>query len=89
MRKTLGSVTDWASRVVASECLWPVKIHCDFYGCTAWCSEIGSLTSLDVRNSGVFSDVREPISLHQAVLECLCLQDSWQCDRSCEPFGCS
>ena len=34
---------------------------------TAWCSEIGSLTSLDACNSGAFSDVREPISLHQAV----------------------
>ena len=35
--------------------------------CTAWCSEIGSLTSLDACNSGAFSDVREPFSLHQAV----------------------
>ena len=35
--------------------------------CTAWCSEIGSLTSLDACNSGASSDVREPISLHQAV----------------------
>ena len=35
--------------------------------CTDWCSEIGSLTSLDACNSGASSDVREPISLHQAV----------------------
>ena len=34
---------------------------------TAWCSEIGSLTSLDACNSGASSDIREPISLHQAV----------------------
>ena len=32
--------------------------------CTAWCNEIGSLTSL---NAGAFGDAREPISLHQAV----------------------
>ena len=32
---------------------------------TDWCSEIGSLTSLDACNSGASS---EPISLHQAVL---------------------
>ena len=37
--------------------------------CTVWCSEIGSLTSLDACNSGASSDVREPISLHQAVLD--------------------
>ena len=36
---------------------------------TAWCSEIGSLTSRDARNSGASSDRRGPISLHQAVLE--------------------
>ena len=35
---------------------------------TAWCSEIGSLTSLDACDSGASSDVRAPISLHQAVL---------------------
>ena len=35
--------------------------------CTAWCSEIGSLTSLDAPELHAFSDVREPISLHQAV----------------------
>ena len=35
--------------------------------CTAWCSEIGYLTSLDACNSGASSDVREPVSLHQAV----------------------
>ena len=34
---------------------------------TAWCSEIGSLTSPDEWNSGASSDVREPISLHQTV----------------------
>ena len=33
---------------------------------TAWCSEIGSLTSPDAWNSGASTDVREPISLHPA-----------------------
>ena len=40
---------------------WEVGIH------TAWCSEIGSLTSPDAWNSGASNDAREPISLHQAV----------------------
>ena len=35
--------------------------------CTAWCSEIGSLTSLDSWNSGASSDAREPFSLHQDI----------------------
>ena len=35
----------------------------------AWCSEIGSLVSLYAWKSGASSDVREPISLHQAVLD--------------------
>ena len=35
--------------------------------CTAWCSEIGSLTSLDAWTSGASSDAREPVSLPQAV----------------------
>ena len=34
---------------------------------TAWCSEAGSLTSLDACNTGASSDRREPISLNQAV----------------------
>ena len=34
---------------------------------TAWCSEIGSLMSQDACNSGAFSYIREPISLHLAV----------------------
>ena len=44
------------------ECFGP-----EMGACTAWCSEIGSLTSLHACNSGASSDVREPISLHQAV----------------------
>ena len=40
---------------------------------TAWCSEIGSLTSRDACNSGASSDRRGPISLHQAVLGTTCL----------------
>ena len=35
--------------------------------CTAWCSEIGSLWSLDAPDLHAPSDVREPISLHQTV----------------------
>ena len=35
---------------------------------TTWCSEIGSLTSLNALEFHAFSDVREPISLHQAVI---------------------
>ena len=34
---------------------------------TAWCSEIGSLTSLSWATWSLISDVREPISLHKAV----------------------
>ena len=41
---------------------------------TVWCSEIGSLTSLDACNSGVSIDRREPISLHQAVATCIVLR---------------
>ena len=37
--------------------------------CTDWCSEIGSLTSLDACNSGATRDRRRPISLHQSVVE--------------------
>ena len=38
--------------------------------CTAcsWCSEICSLTSLDARELHASSDVKEPISLHEAIL---------------------
>ena len=35
---------------------------------TAWCSEIGSLTPLQLQLLHASSDVREPISLHQVVL---------------------
>ena len=35
---------------------------------TVWCHEIGSLASLDACSSGASSDIREPISLHRAVL---------------------
>ena len=34
---------------------------------TVWCSEIGSLTSLEAFKSGACSDGGEPISLHQSV----------------------
>ena len=37
---------------------------------TAWLSEIGSLRSLDVCNSGASNDVIEPILVHQAVQLC-------------------
>ena len=38
----------------------------EIVSCTAKCSEIGSLTSLDVAQVHS-SDVREPISLHHSV----------------------
>ena len=41
--------------------------------CTAWCSEIGSLTSLGTWNSGASCDARDPISLHQAVYYDVCI----------------
>ena len=41
--------------------------------CTARCSEIGSLASLDAPECHASSDVREPISLHQAVCVCVCV----------------
>ena len=44
--------------------------------CTAWCSEIGSLTSLDACYSGACSDIKEPISLHQDVYPYQSLQFS-------------
>ena len=45
--------------------------------CTSWCSEISSLTSLDACNSGSFCDVRESISLHEAVVwEWVCVENA-------------
>ena len=41
--------------------------------CTTGCSEIGSLTSLDAPEFHASSNVREPISLHQAVFVCVCV----------------
>ena len=41
---------------------------------TAWCSEIGSLTSLHACSLGASSDVREPISLHHSVCQAGTLQ---------------
>ena len=52
--------------------LSPVSLYCVTMDCqgafTAWCSEIGSLVSLDAPEFHAISDVRETISLHQAVL---------------------
>ena len=42
--------------------------------CTVWCSEIGSLMTLDAPDLHAASDVRGPISLHQAVLKCTWMQ---------------
>ena len=53
--------TDWFPSPVAKFCK-SLRDQAQRY--TAWCSEIGSLTSLDAWKSGAFSDVREPISLH-------------------------
>ena len=53
--------------------VWLVETPYFFLPCksvnTAWCSEIGSLTPLDACNSGASSDVREPVSMHLAVLQ--------------------
>ena len=43
---------------------------------TAWCSEVGSLTSLDAPELHVSSDVREPILLHPATCK-FQLKVSW------------
>ena len=41
---------------------------------TVWCSEIGPLTSLNAPVLHASSDVREPISLHQAVDDSTCVE---------------
>ena len=48
---------------------WPFlsSVYRSIYCSTVWNSEIGSLTSLDAPESLAFSDIRRPISLHQAV----------------------
>ena len=50
--------------IVWQVCMWFTEGLCMH---TAWCSEIGSLTSLNACNSCSCNDVTEPISLHQAV----------------------
>ena len=45
----------------------PGNRHAFYCSRTAWCSEIGFLKSLDAPEFHASSDVREPISLHQAV----------------------
>ena len=52
-----------------------VRLHAS----TAWCSEIGSLTSLDACNSGASRDVRGPNSLHQTV----CMSNSHEVSGTC------
>ena len=47
---------------------------------TAWCSEIGSLTSLDAPEFHASGDLREPILLHHAV-------DIWALDELCESWA--
>ena len=59
-------------------CVWCMHGVLIIIEYTAWCSEIGSLTSLDACNSGAFCDVREPISLHQAVhIQCMVYFQIW------------
>ena len=59
-------------------------------GSSAWCSELGSLTSLDACNSGAANDVRQPISLHQAVRNTIEPWSSWlavvRCDITAQLF---
>ena len=56
---------------------------------TAWCSEMGSLRSPDAPKLQASSDVREPISLHQAVYYCSSNQASsfwhWTLEVSLQP----
>ena len=58
-------------RLVQDNVVYNYDIWCkqcdDFIFYTAWWSEIGSLTSVDACISCASGDVREPISLHQAV----------------------
>ena len=71
-RATVTTVVHWARLICLSLRYLPVKItwkHTDGQKtCRGlWCSEICSLMSLDAPEFHAFSDVREPISLHQAV----------------------
>ena len=61
---------DHVERILGMYCLDAVRNAAgteDDDSAEVWCSETGSLTSLNACNSGASSDVREPISLHQAV----------------------
>ena len=58
---------DW-SVIIAHVMLELVEVYFYLYFMnTAWCSEIGSPTSLDAPELHASNDVREPISLHQTV----------------------
>ena len=61
-RKTLNAHRRWTWSL-----RWVVRSCCPRCLYTHWCSEIGSLRSLDAPELRASSDVREPISLHQSV----------------------
>ena len=52
---------------IVVNCLQMPSLSFLLHFCVVLFSEIGSLASLDACKSGASSDVREPISLHQAV----------------------
>ena len=67
----------WLSFLLGAHChrfKFGMRLFLSKFTCTAWCCEIGFLTSPDAWNSGEFSNVKEPwISLHQTV----CSQYHW------------
>ena len=73
------------ARLISADAIATVVIQESIVGvqlqstCTAWCSEIGSLRSLDACNSGASSDRREPVSLH-----CTKLRKHYACHGSTE-----
>ena len=48
------------------------------HACTAWCSEIGSLTSLDACNSGAYSDESENQFHCTRLYTCSCMNISFE-----------
>ena len=86
--KNFGTIRNWISYEN-----FRITLHCwisscyplytfpsaSFSACTVWCSEIGSLTSLGAPELHASSDVRESISLHQAVLHTQALSDDNVC----------
>ena len=70
---TKGSWSSWPSSCTGFQGHWVIINSCvhrrepSWWRTTVWCSELGSLTSLDAPELHASSDVNGPISLHQAV----------------------